>query len=170
MIVIKGLDSLMRKLDALGGDVQNALAQAVMETAEEAADDARTLAPVNSMSQADGAGGGSLKSSITTENKTLPNGSEARVFTNAYHAGFVEFGTGPVGAGNHAGISPHVSPSYTSRQSWVYPTVIKGEETFRTTSGQPARPYLYPAATMNKDTFKSITKLKLMNAIRKAGG
>lgn len=170
MSAIKGLDSLMRKLDALGGDVQNALAQAVMETAEVAAADARTLAPANSMSQADGAGGGSLRSSIATEKKTLPDGSEARVFTNAPHAGFVEFGTGPVGAGNHAGISPHVSPSYTTRKSWVYPTVIKGEETFVTTSGQPARPYLYPAAAANKETFVSLAKLKLKNAIRKAGG
>lgn len=170
MTAIKGLDSLMRKLDALGGDVKSALAQAVKQTTETAAADAKRMAPANSGSQAGGSGGGSLRSSISTEQKEQIGGVEGRVFANAPHAAYVEFGTGPVGAANHSGISPHVSVSYTDRKSWVYPTVLGGKETFVTTSGQPARPYLYPAAVMNKDTFKSITKLKLMDAIRKAGG
>lgn len=170
MSAIKGMDSLLRKLNSLGGDVPEALTQAVKQTAEVAAGDARAMAPANAMSQAGGSGGGSLRQSITTDDKQTDAGAEARVFTNAYHSSFVEFGTGPVGAANHAGISPHVSPSYTTRASWAYPVVIQGEETFRTTSGQPARPYLYPAATKNKDTFQAITRLSILEAIRKAGG
>jgi len=170
MSAIKGIDSLIKKLNKLGGDVPEALTQAVKQTAEVAAGDARAMAPANAMSQAGGSGGGSLRQSITTDSERTGTGAEARVFTGAYHAGFVEFGFGPVGAANHAGISPHVSPSYTTRASWVYPIVIQGEETFRTTSGQPARPYLYPAAVKNKDTFKAITRLSILEAIRKAGG
>lgn len=190
MSTIKGLDSLIRKLNKLGGDVPGALEQAVKQTAELAADDARGMAPANAHSQAGGSGGGSLRQSITTEDKQTDTGAEARVFSNAPHSSYVEFGTGPVGAANHAGISPHVSPSYTSRKSWVYPVydggktamkVVKGKVrkafglkskgiSFVRTSGQPARPYLYPAAVKNKDTFQTKTRLSILEAIRKAGG
>ena len=170
MTAIKGLDSLMRKLSALGGDVPQALYLSVEDTIETAAADAKTLAPKNDKSQADGTGGMSIVAGIITEIKPTQGGANGRVASTAEHSEFVEFGTGPVGAANHAGVSPNYSKVYTARESWAYPTVIDGEETYRTTSGMPARPYLYPAAIMNKDTFKKITKLRLEDAIRKAGG
>ena len=170
MITIKGLDSLMRKLSALGGDVPRALYEGVAQTIEIAAADAKMLAPKNSSSQSDGSGSGSIVSGISTEIKTLPDGAEGKVLSKTAHSIFVEMGTGPVGAANHAGISPMAKPSYTSRESWAYPTVIDGEETYRVTSGQPARPFMYPAATMNKETFARLTKMRLLDKIRKAGG
>jgi HK97 gp10 family phage protein len=170
MSEIKGMDSLMRKLNALGGNVPRALYQGVADTIEVAAADAKMLAPKNSSSQSDGTGSGSIVSGIQTKIKTLSDGAEGSVISTAAHSIFVEMGTGPVGAANHAGISPKVSPSYTSRESWAYPTVIDGEETYRVTSGQPARPFMYPAAVMNKDTFIRLTKLRVLDGIRKAGG
>lgn len=170
MSAVKGLDTLMRKLQALGGDVPRALHEGVAQTIEVASDDAKQLAPKNSSSQADGSGSMSIVAGISTEIKALPDGSEGKVISKAPHSIFVEMGTGPVGAANHGGISPHVSVSYTGRESWVYPTVIDGEQTFRTTSGQPARPFMYPAATMNRETFLKLTKMRLRDKIGKAGG
>jgi hypothetical protein len=88
----------------------------------------------------------SLRAGIEHEVKSTTERIEGRVFSNAPHSVFVEMGTGPVGASNHMGISPNVNPTYTTRKSWAFPIVIDGEETFRTTSGQPARPFMYPAA------------------------
>lgn len=167
---IKGIDRLYKKLDRLGGNTKKALTEAVKQTVVQAEASAKANAPVGGGSQANSSGGGSLRGSITHKVKPSAAGIEGRVYTNNDHAGFVEFGTGPVGAANHAGISPHVSPSYTSRKSWVYPTVIDGKESFVTTSGQPARPYLYPAAVEHKDTLKMTVRSELLKAIRKAAG
>lgn len=169
-IVIKGLDSLYKKLQRLDGDTKGALRQAIDKTTLMSEASAKANAPVSGSSQADGSGVGSLRASITRELLISDVSIEGRVFTNAPHSGFVEFGTGPVGAANHAGISPNVSPTYTTRKSWVYPTVIDGEETFRTTSGQPARPYLYPAAVEHKDTLTTLARQELLAAIKRTAG
>lgn len=170
MSTIKGLDSLMRKLQALGGDLPQALYEGVALTINVAVADAKMLAPKNKNSQADGIGGMSLVAGISGNVEEIPGGAEGKVISKAEHSEFVEYGTGPVGAANHAGVSPHHSKVYTARESWAYPTVIDGEETYRVTSGQPARPFMYPAATMNKDTFVKLTKMRLRDKIRKAGG
>jgi len=162
---IKGMESLMNKLNALGGSSIEALRLGVEKTTIAARDSAVRNAPAGKGSQADSSGSRSLKGSIQQETKLKGNAIEGKVYTKAPHAAFVCFGTGPVGAANHAGISPNVSVSYTTRKSWVYPTVIDGEETFRTTSGQPARPYLYPAAVEHKDTFPRLIRKELKKAI-----
>lgn len=167
---IKGMDSLMRKLDSLGGNVLEALRGAVKDTALAAEASAKANAPSSKHSQADSEGGGSLKGSITHEVKASGGRIEGRVYTKNDHAAYVEFGTGPVGAANHAGISPNVPVSYTSRRHWVYPLTIGGEKTFRTTSGQPARPYMFPAAVEHKDTFRQTVRQRLEQAIRRTAG
>jgi len=163
---IKGLDSLMRKLNALGGDVQQALGEGTRQTAQIAKATAIGNAPASKYSQADSMGGASLKSSISAEDKEIPNGWEGRVFSNAPHAKYVEFGTGPVGAANHAGTSPHAFVTYTLRPMWAFPVILKGELTFRMTSGQPARPFMYQTAVQHKDTFEKVVKASLNRAIR----
>lgn len=167
---IKGMDSLMRKLDGLGGNVMGALTESVNITTLAAEASARANAPASKYGQADSGGSGSLKGSITHEVKRGIGSVEGRVYTNNSHAAYVEFGTGPVGAANHAGISPNVPVSYTGRKYWVYPLTIGGKKTFRVTSGQPARPYLYPAAVEHKDTFERMTRITLTNALRRLGG
>ena len=57
-VEIKGLDSLMRKLDRMGGNVLDALDKSVRQTTEVARGDARQNAPVDT---------GALKGSISTE-------------------------------------------------------------------------------------------------------
>ncbi|HEM5164059.1 TPA: HK97 gp10 family phage protein, partial [Streptococcus suis] len=73
-----------------------------------------------------------------------------------------EFGTGPKGAANHAGISPNVSVSYRSTPWYVHESQIDvgpyrfqkiGE--FYKMFGQVAQPYLYPAL---KDNEERVTK------------
>jgi hypothetical protein len=63
-----------------------------------------------------------------------------------------------------------VRVNWTTREYWIYPTVIGGEKTFRRTSGQPARPYLYPAAVEHKDTLPALARDELTKAIRRTAG
>ena len=166
---VKGLSSLIAKLRAFDAAIENAAGQCVLRTAQKAAADARKLAPSNKHSQAGAGGAVSLRGSITHKVERKVDGVVGIVETNAPHAAFVEFGTGPVGAANHGGISPNVSPSYTSRESWVYPYEGPEGTEFVTTSGQPARPYLYPAAVQNKSTFEAEAKAAYLAAARKGG-
>jgi HK97 gp10 family phage protein len=153
--VIANMDSLLKKLDRLGGDTKNAIVRAMKTTLQSAEGDAKA----NSMY-------GSVRTSIKSEHKVEPDKIEGKVFTNLPHAVFIEFGTGPVGAANHSGISPEVPVTYT-QHPWVYHSEDYG---FVTTSGQPARPFLYPAAKENESVFEGETRKELLSAIRRAGG
>lgn len=153
--VIANMDSLLKKLDRLGGNVQNALVKAMKTTLESA----KGSAVANTKY-------GSVRSSLQVETKVTPNSIDGKVFTNLFHAKFIEFGTGPKGQANHSGISPNIPVTYT-QHPWVYHSEDYG---FVTTSGQPARPFLYPAAKENEETFKNETREKLLSAIRRAGG
>lgn len=170
MAEVKGVDSLIAKLRSIESGFGNAANLCVHRTAQKAAADARKMAPSGKYSQAGSGGSVSLRGSIA--HRVEMNGSEAIgiVETNAPHAAFVEFGTGPVGAANHGGISPNVSPGYTSRESWVYPYEGPEGTEFATTSGQPARPFLYPAAVQNESTFQSEARAALHDALRNGGG
>lgn len=162
---IKGMASLIKKLDALGGNVQEALNSAVRKTTIKARGDAQNMAPVGSGSQADSSGSISVRAGITEQFDMEGAALVGKVVSTSPHGGYVEFGTGPVGAANHAGISPNVRVSYTSKKSWRYPTIINGKQTFRTTSGQSARPHLYPAAVMNRDTLTITAENEVQEAI-----
>jgi hypothetical protein len=153
MIVIKGLDSLMRKLTSLGGNLEGALTRAVKQTTEAAEKEANILKPYSSIS---------TKSDV----KEGIGAIEGTVSALPDWALYVEFGTGPKGQANHAGISPNVPVSYTSH-SWVYPT---GDGEFRRTSGQPAKPFLYPTSKIMEPVFVQAASNEIRNEIRKAGG
>lgn len=172
-ITIKGLKSLRTKLKNMGGDSAAAILRAINQTTLLAEASAKANAPSSSSSQANSTGSVSLRAGIEHEVKSTTERIEGRVFSNAPHSVFVEMGTGPVGASNHMGISPNVNPTYTTRKSWAFPIVIDGEETFRTTSGQPARPFMYPAAVEHKDTHSENIRRELVLAMRrlaKGGG
>jgi HK97 gp10 family phage protein len=152
---IKGLDSLLAKLSMMGGNVQNALTRAMKTTMQATEGDAKANSQY-----------GSVRASIQSEVKEVPGGVEGRVFTNLPHSVFIEFGTGPKGEANHGGISPNVPVTYT-QHPWVYPTDDGG---FITTSGQPAKPFMYPAAKQNESVFEGETRKELLLELRKAGG
>ena len=152
---IIGLESLLRKLNAMGGKTLDAIERAVDTTVEATHGDAGRNTKY-----------GSIRSALQREVKVDGNSVNGRVFINLFHAQFIEFGTGPKGQANHAGISPNVGVSYT-RHSWVYPTEDGG---FVTTSGQPAKPFLYPAAKQNEDVFEREVAKELTNEMRRMGG
>ena len=49
------------------------------------------------------------------------------VYTNKAYAMYVEMGTGPKGAANHAGISPVASPAYTMSPWWIHESQVDKE-------------------------------------------
>lgn len=93
------------------------------------------------------------------------------------HAAYVEFGTGPRGQADHAGISPDVPVAYTQSPWWVHESQLTPgtaemyhwsyidtkQGRFYRVNGQPARPYLYPALHDNLDTISQIVS----DAVRK---
>lgn len=180
---IEGMESLMRKLNALGGNVQDALNKAVTFAAMEALGDARANLAYEGGSQ--GGSGGNASGSMTLQQRVELTGNIATGIVEAIGPLVVyrEFGTGPVGSANHAGISPKASVSW-STGPWRYKSgkragklipdggwIYKGEDgEFHHTRGQPARPYLYPAAVRMKTRFSKIVELHLKSAIGKLGG
>lgn len=83
-VEIKGLDSLMRKLDCMGGNVLEALGEAVADTTLIAQSDARALAPVDT---------GALKQSIYTELEMDDEKVIGKVYTNIEYGPYQEMGT-----------------------------------------------------------------------------
>lgn len=83
-IVIKGLESLLRKLDAMGGNVIDALETAVNQTVLYAQGEARANAPVDT---------GMLKSSISTEFERSAESAIGTVYTNIEYGLYQEMGT-----------------------------------------------------------------------------
>ena len=83
-IQITGLDSLMRKLDRMGGNVLDALEKATKQTALAAQADARDNAPVDT---------GNLKQSISTEHERSAEAATSTVYTNVEYGLYQEMGT-----------------------------------------------------------------------------
>lgn len=105
---------------------------------------------------------GNLRSSIHP--KVIIQGPNVigKVYTNVNYAPFVEFGTGSVGSGTYP--DPKVNLTYRSTP-WTY--TPDGGETFYRTSGQVAKPFLYPAIKSNKTRINNIFKEALKNDIRR---
>lgn len=164
MSTVLGLDSLMRKLNALGGNVDRALDKGVMKAGLLVEGDAKDLCTTDT---------GRLKNSIHTvmggssdtftfkddSGKEFAGGLAstgedthvAIVGTNVEYSAMIEFGTGQKGMASPQ--PPGVNVSYT--QDWV---------------GMEAQPYLWPALQQNKDNIKAIISEELIKEIRKLGG
>ena len=107
-----------------------------------------------------------LKGSIFGE----VQGNTGIVYTNKEYAEYVEFGTGPVGAADHAGISPEVSPAYSQTDWWFHESQIDPRDAekyhffhidtedgrFYRSYGQAAQPYMYPALKDNEENIEEI--------------
>jgi HK97 gp10 family phage protein len=103
-IEIKGLDSLMAKLDAMGGNVLDALGKAVEQTTEVAKSDAQDNAPVDT---------GMLVQSLTHGTDVEYNADSVigTVGTSAYYAAYQEFGTVNMAA------HPYLMPALNANKS-----------------------------------------------------
>jgi HK97 gp10 family phage protein len=189
------LAELNKKLDAIAGGADAVIRLTVEQTAIQTAADARMLAPEPTESRnkimtsqaMNGKGvGGGLRESITTQVEGSGGEITGKVICNAPHGAYVEFGTGPEGAANHSGISPEVHVTYTTKfyvktgrnagkswgidpktgmPFWVY-TPDAGK-TFVRTSGQPARPFMYPAAKQNRGTFLDGMRANIAKLLRR---
>lgn len=132
---------------------------------------AKLLAPADS---------GYLRNSIFLDVSKGEEGLEATVYTNVQYAPYVELGTGPKGAANHAGISPEVTPAYTMEPWWIHesqvdPAVaerygwyyIETEQgRFYRCDGQPAQPFMYPALHDNHKTVIDILRRGIKEALK----
>lgn len=144
-MTIKGLNSLIRKLDALGGNSQKALKTGIRKGTMLVQGDAKELAPIGDS--------GLLRNSIQTKVEEKNGNITGKVSTNVEYAAYVEFGTGQRG---EASPSPPKSPENLSyRQDWA---------------GMDAQPFLYPALNQNKENVKKIAKEEVKKEIRKVGG
>lgn len=163
MTAIKGLNSLMRKLDALGGNSHAALVTGVEQAVKLVQGDAKMLCPVDD---------GRLRNSI--QGTTLDEGSRVtgEISTNVEYAPYVEFGTGPVGQASAPELPPEVAGQIRYRQNgwWIHESQIDAETaekykffkletengTFYYTRGQPAQPFLYPAVRNNEEAVRQV--------------
>ncbi len=162
---VTGLDELAERFEkASTADLSNAVRKAILHVQAMAKANVRTAS-------------GELKGSILTEVKSTSNSVTGICYTDNEHAVYVEFGTGPVGQKNHAGISPEVHPTY-HQTGWIIPPdamsesqaehygllVLKKEDgtiVGYATNGQPARPFLYPALKDHKDECMQIIRKEL---------
>ena len=174
MTSFQNVDKLLLKINNLQDSVSKKEFEKVMNRANKqyVQAQAKLLCPVNH---------GELRNSIKTDVESSNNSVTAITYTNAEHASFVEFGTGPVGQANHDGISPNVSPTY-SQHGWGIPAdkvdpadAIKykwpkrtyGGKDYYMTSGQPAQPFIYPALKNNEDKVRDKVAKDLGKIIRK---
>jgi len=86
---IGGLDSLMRKLNSMGGNAQKALGKAVDNTTLSAQTSAKMRAPVDT---------GNLRDHIFVKTEHTSNKSEGTVYDNVEYAIYQELGTSKMAA------------------------------------------------------------------------
>lgn len=150
---VVGLESLLKKLNALGGNVEETLYKSIQNQGQLVKDDAQDLVPVDT---------GDLKKSIHRETKKLKGKMSVRVYTNSDHAAYVEFGTGKVGEASTEGKYP--GPLSYKQDKWLVDIPDVG---YRWIEGQPAQPYLYPALKNNEDRIIKNIRQDIEEAIRK---
>lgn len=157
-------DDFLSRIPDIINNVDKDMERAMKKQGSLVRDHAKDLAPV----RRSGAGGGELRDNIYLKNSREGDSFIAEVYTPIDYALYVEFGTGPTGQANHQGISPSVSPVY-SQSGWMIPAdamdpedaefygfgpVEKdGEIIGYYTSGQIARPFMYPGLNDLRETI-----------------
>lgn len=153
----KLLGNLDVKLERIDSDIKKTMGEAVALVQAAARDNC----PVND---------GELRQSIAVDIEEEPNKLIGVVFTPKKYAFYVENGTGPKGAADHAGISPDVNPVYKSSGWWVHEDMVgrATAEKYRWFSidtkdgrfyhvlGQRAQPFLYPALKDNEEIIRQM--------------
>lgn len=169
---VKGADKLLLKLTEIK-DIQNSTLLGIMkENSQIVEDSAKLLVSTNT---------GGLKNSIFSKIEDKGKEINAIIETNSDHAMYVEFGTGPKGQENHEGISPNITPVYTSH-GWIIPVtaistsdaeryhmipyIVQGTVFGYFTQGQAAKPFMYPALKNNEKIIIKRTKERVNNAIK----
>lgn len=148
---VVGLDSLLKKLDKLGGNVEETLYDSVSKQTKLVQGEAKELCAVDT---------GDLRESIKGNTRKYKNKIVGLVSTNMEHAPYVEFGTGKVGERTNK--NTNVNVSY-KQDKWLANIPDVGP---RWIEGQPAQPYLYPALKNNEEKIIENIKEDVRKAIR----
>ena len=106
---------------------------------------------------------GALRASLHQTVEQNGNQIVGKVFAGGGHAMFVEFGTGVVGQGSNYPRAAALGLKY-AQYSWTY--TPDGGETFYTTKGYRARPFMYPALKQNKLRIKRLIEDALREDIK----
>ena len=175
---IDGFDSLLKKINALGGaSTKKVIKTSIYQAAKLIQGDAKELCPVND---------GYLREYLFADVKEDGDRIEGRVFTNVEYAPYVEFGTGPDGLASKKEAPAKVLAQLSYKQDgwWVHESQIDAEtaekyhfyrmETdqgvFYYTTGQEAQPFLYPATNRNEAAVTALTAANLKKEIKRLGG
>ena len=134
-IHIEGADALIAKLSGIAAALLPAAAEGMEKAMQPMVRDAKTNCPVDT---------GMLRGSIQATVQAGGDAVSGKLYSASEYALYVEMGTGPKGEAEHAGVAP-VGVTYRPT-GWVY----RDERGFHYTTGQPARPFLYPAFKANK--------------------
>lgn len=133
-VKVEGLDRLFKKLDKLGGSIEQSTQKALLKGGAVFESGAKERCPVDT---------GELRESIHTEAKDKRT---VTVGTNCNHAAFVEYGTGPKG-------DPSVL--HTTKKSWRYQDA---EGSWHTSHGQPPQPFMRETFAAKKDKVVDAVK------------
>lgn len=159
---VSGTDEIDR---ALKGISENDMRQAVGKAIQIVRAAAVNNCPVDT---------GELRQSIYADIEGDSTRAVGTCWTNKSYAPYVEFGTGPKGQADHAGISPDITPVYTQSPWWIHESQIdrRAAEKYRwfyidtpqgrfyQCTGQPAHPFLYPALHDNEEEIMENMKVR----------
>lgn len=170
--MIDGREALERKFAVLEQVCDQHMERLVGQQAKRIQAEAKLLCPVQQ---------GELRNSIKSMTEFRDDMVTGTVYTNKAYAMYVEMGTGPKGAANHAGISPVVNPAYTMSPWWIHESQIDKELAemyhwfyldtpdgrFYQCTGQPAQPFMYPALKNNEDKVVERLEKALKRELRR---
>ena len=170
--MIEGQKELRRKFVALEQIVDQQMERIVKNQVKHVQAEAKLLCPVSH---------GELKNSIRSNVQRVDDRVVGTVYTNKAYAPYVEFGTGPKGEADHAGISTAVSPSYSQSPWWIHESQIDKETAeryhwfyldtpngrFYQCTGQPAQPFMYPALKNNEERIVRNMQNHIARELRK---
>lgn len=177
-VEVRGLGRLKSKLGKVSASAQKGAEQAIYEITQEVSGRASS-----NLQSSIKHGTGELAGSVKDEVVVNSNGNYVgRVFSDKKQAVFREMGTGPNGEKSTKDLPPGITPVYTQK-AWFFPVSasiedltalygipkieIQGVEFYKT-SGQPARPWLYPALKyVEENMAEDIFKRNISEAIKK---
>lgn len=140
-IEVKGLDGLLKKLDKLGGGIEQSTQKALLKGGAVFESGAKEHCPVDT---------GQLRESIHTEAK---DARTVTVGTNCEYAVFVEYGTGPKG-------DPSIP--HTTKKYWRY----HDADGWHTSHGQPPQPFMRPAFSEGKGNVVDAVKESIREDVK----
>lgn len=141
-VEVSGLNSVLQQLELYMKDLNDKLDTFIKRLAEEGVEIAKSnisiLGAIDS--------GELLESIDLKKGDVLTNGVSYLIYTDCYHAKFVEFGTGIIG---ESAPHPIVTP-----EMWEYDSHKHGEagwqffkwDKWNWTAGMPSRPFMYDTA------------------------